>query len=229
MLARNLPGVPVVVSADRFLAGEVAERELGVDVHILDDGFQHVRLERDVDLLLVSEDDLRDRVLPAGRLREPLANAAQADAVLVTAGYEAAAERVARVLGARKHFLVTRTIGPPRMVVSRDPVVVPSDAPVFAVAGIARPERFFADLAAAGWRVAGTLAYRDHHRFDAFDVERIVEEATSVRASIVLTTEKDATRLGACDLTGLPLASVPLTVAVDPAREFERWLMGCIS
>ena len=96
MLARNLPGVPVLVGSDRFLSGQFAEREFGVTVHILDDGFQHLRLERDVDLLLVSEDDLHDRVLPAGWLREPLASAARADAVLVTAGYAAAAERVGR-------------------------------------------------------------------------------------------------------------------------------------
>jgi tetraacyldisaccharide 4'-kinase len=229
MLARNLPGVPVVVSADRFLAGEYAEHEFGVDVHVLDDGFQHVMLERDVDLLLVSEEDLNDRVLPAGWLRESLATAAYADALLVTAGYAAAAERVGRALNVERRFLVTRTIGPPRMIATRDSVVVPSDDPVFAVAGIAKPERFFSDLGSAGWRVAGSLSFRDHHRYDAYDIERIAEEATAVRASIILTTEKDAARLTPADVRDLPLASVPLTVSIDPAAEFERWLMGKIA
>ncbi len=71
MLARALPGVAVVVSASRYRAGRLAEDQLGATVHVLDDGFQHVQIERDVDLLLVSEDDLRDRPLPGGRLREP--------------------------------------------------------------------------------------------------------------------------------------------------------------
>jgi tetraacyldisaccharide 4'-kinase len=225
MLARSLPGVPVLVGADRFLCGQHAEREFGATVHILDDGFQHVQLERDVDLLLASEDDLADRVLPAGWLREPLANASRADAVLVTAGYAAAAERVGRALNVPRHFAVTRTIGPPRMIATGESVVVPSDDPVFAVAGIAKPERFFADLASAGWRVAGELAFRDHHRFDAHDVDRIREEATAVRAAIVLTTEKDATRLMAVDLRDLPAAAVPLSIAIDPADQFSAWLV----
>ena len=76
MLARALPGVPVLVGADRFASGLLAESQLGVTVHLLDDGFQHVCLARDIDLLLVDEADLNDHVLPAGRLREPLAHAA---------------------------------------------------------------------------------------------------------------------------------------------------------
>ena len=87
MLARALPGVAVVVGASRYRAGRLAERELGATVHVLDDGFQHLQLERDVDLLLLSEDDLSDRPLPGGRLREPLTAAAVADAALVSAGY----------------------------------------------------------------------------------------------------------------------------------------------
>ncbi len=73
MLARALPGVPVLVAADRYLAGRLAERQLGATVHLLDDGFQHLALARDVDLLLVAEEDLTDRMLPAGRLREAAA------------------------------------------------------------------------------------------------------------------------------------------------------------
>jgi len=115
------------------------------------------------------------------------------------------------------------------MIATRDSVVVPSDDPVFAVAGIAKPERFFSDLGSAGWRVAGSLSFRDHHRYDAYDIERIAEEATAVRASIILTTEKDAARLTPADVRDLPLASVPLTVSIDPAAEFERWLMGKIA
>lgn len=225
MLAKSLPGVPVLVGSDRFLCGRHAEREFGTTVHILDDGFQHVQLERDVDLLLVSEDDLHERVLPAGWLREPLANASRADAVLVTVGYVAAAERVGRALKVPRHFAVTRTIGPPRMIATGESVVVPTDDPVFAVAGIAKPERFFTDLASAGWRVAGKLAFRDHHRFDMHDVDRIRDEAAAVRASIVLTTEKDATRLAACDLRQVPMAAVPLSIAIDPADQFSAWLL----
>jgi tetraacyldisaccharide 4'-kinase len=226
MLARALPGAAVLVGADRYLSGVLAERRLGATVHLLDDGFQHLQLARDVDLLLASEEDLSDRPLPAGRLRERLDAAAAADAALATAGYDTAAERIARALRIPIVFRVTRVIAPPRAVEPpRDPIVVPPAARVFVVAGIARPDRFVADVAAAGWDVAGAMTFRDHHPFDARDLARIVTAATSVRSSIVLTTEKDATRLGALDLTGVPIASLPLVVGIEPEDRFRTWLL----
>jgi tetraacyldisaccharide 4'-kinase len=230
MLARSLPGVGIFVGADRYLCGCLAERRFGADVHVLDDGFQHLQLARDVDLLLVSEEDLTDRPLPAGRLREPLRSARAASAVLVTAGYDSAAERVGRALAVDTVFRVTRTIGAPREIVGRrESVVVPAGAPVFLVTGIARPDRFVADVVAAGWEVAGLLTFRDHHRFDARDVRRIAAAARTAAAAIVLTTEKDAVRLAACDLGDMPIASVPLRVGVEPAEKFRAWLLAGLS
>ncbi len=222
MLARALPGVPVLVDANRYRSGTVAERELGATVHLLDDGFQHLSLARDVDLLLVGEEDLTDRVLPGGPLRESLAGAARADALLVNASYGAAAERIGRSLGVPTTFFVIRTIRAPRDITTGESIVVPTGDPVFAVAGIARPDRFFGDLTQAGWRVAGTFEVRDHHRYDQRDVDRIATQAKAVRAAIILTTEKDAVRLAACDLTGLPIAYVPLVTAIEPRETFSR-------
>jgi tetraacyldisaccharide 4'-kinase len=225
MLARALKGVPILVGANRYESGVLAEERFRATVHILDDGFQHLALARDVDLLLVSEDDLASRVLPAGSLREPLSSAEEADALLVNASYAAAADRVGRALNARTTFFVTRSIRAPRWISTGDTVVVPSGDPVCAVAGIARPERFFSDLTAAGWRVAETIAFRDHHRFTKRDVDRIAARAKSVRAAIVLTTEKDAVRFSARDLTGLPIAFVPLETAIEPSDQFANWLL----
>lgn len=229
MMARALSGVPVLVCADRYLAGRFAEAHYGVTVHLLDDGFQHLTLARDLDLLMVSEDDLSDRVLPAGYLREPLSAAAHADALIVTAGYESAAARVGRALGVATTFLATRSIGAPRRIQSGDPVVVPPGEPVFLVAGIAQPDRFFSDAESAGWHVAGTLAFRDHHPFTQRDITRITARARAARSSIVLTTEKDAVRLAACDLSALPIASVPLALTIEPAAPFKEWLLGRIA
>ena len=144
VLARAQPGVAVVVGASRWLAGRVAEEQLGATVHVLDDGFQHLQIERTVDLLLLSEDDLTDRPLPGGRLREPLTAGAVADAALVSAGYPSAVERIARAAGIRTAFQVTRALGSPRTI-SQTPhsLVVPSQSRVFAVAATAQPERFF--------------------------------------------------------------------------------------
>jgi tetraacyldisaccharide 4'-kinase len=225
MLARALPGVPVLVGANRYLSGLLAERRFGVTVHVLDDGFQHVQLARDVDLVLVDESDLADRPLPVGRLREPLANGSAADAALVDAGYTTAAERIGRALGVPTVFRVTRALLAPRVISTGDSVVVPPGARVFAVAGIARPERFFSDLGAVGWEVVGTLAFRDHYQFRPRDVHRIDAAARASSAAVVLTTEKDAVRLAACDLAALPIASVPLSVGVEPHDAFRDWLL----
>jgi tetraacyldisaccharide 4'-kinase len=229
MLARSLPGVPVLVGADRYLSGTLAERRLGATVHLLDDGFQHLELARDLDLLLVSEEDLADRPLPGGRLREGLGAARAADAALVNAGYDSAAERIARMLGIATAFRVTRTIAPPRRLQApRDPVVVPPASRVFVVSGIARPDRFVADVAGAGWEIAGTLHFRDHHRYNRTDVARIAAKARAAACAIVLTTEKDAVRLAELPLGDLPIAAVPLVTAVEPEERFREWLLDRI-
>ena len=92
----------------------------------------------------------------------------------------------------------------------------------FAVAGIARPERFFSDLERAGWHLTGTLRFRDHHPYSARDVAAIARAARESGADVILTTEKDMVRLQPHRLEGLPLAWVPLRVTIDPA--FRPWL-----
>lgn len=228
MLARMLPAVPVLVGASRFLSGRLAEEKLDVTVHVLDDGFQHLDLARDVDLLVTGEEDLTDTPLPSGRLRERLVTATAADAALVHAGYDAEAQRIGRALGVPAVFRVERALGVPRLVPTGDTVVVPTNEPVFGVAGIARPERFFSALASADWRVAGTMAFRDHHVFTDRDVKAMIAGARSAGASIVMTTEKDAVRLTGFDLGRVPVAAVPLVATIEPPLRFAGWLRGRI-
>ena len=144
----------------------------------------------------------------------------------MTAGYDTAADRIARGCGIAQVFRVTRAIGVPRRISHpRDTVVVPPASRVFVVAGIARPDRFVADVASAGWDISGVMQFHDHHPFDARDVARIAAEARAKGSAIVLTTEKDAVRLSACDLGDLPIAAVPLDVGVEPADVFRAWLL----
>ena len=120
---------------------------------------------------------------------------------------------------------MTRSTGAPRRALGgdRDSVVVPSNSRVFVVTGIARPERFAADILSVGWDISGSIEFRDHHRFTARDVRRIAAEAKATGSMIVLTTEKDAVRLAApADLGDLLIASVPLIVGVEPADAFQR-------
>jgi tetraacyldisaccharide 4'-kinase len=221
MLARALPGVPVLVGSDRFLSGLLAERRLGATVHLLDDGFQHLELARDVDLLLVSQEDLNDRVVPAGHLREPIAAASCADALLA-AEEPGELERLRAALGIRTAFGIRAAQAELRLL---GPGTAPSrSTPLFAVAAIARPERFAAGLRAGGWNIAGTMAFRDHHRFGAADLQHIVAAARRAGADAIVTTEKDAVRLESCMPAPIPVAVAPLQLMVEPAAAFAEWL-----
>ena len=224
MLARALPFVPILVGADRYASGTQAEREFGATVHVLDDGFQHVALARDADLLLVDESDLTERVLPLGPLREPIANAVAADALLVTAPTADDVTRVAAAMRVPVAFCIARRIGP-ALALPRSASRVERAAPVFAFAGIARAERFFDDLARDGWTLAGTQAFRDHHRYTDADLVRLTAAARAAGASAFLTTEKDAVRLDRLDYSAWTIASLSLTATVEPTAAFVAWLL----
>jgi tetraacyldisaccharide 4'-kinase len=215
LLARTVSGVPVLVSSDRYIAGVFAERQFGVTVSILDDGFQHVQLERDIDLLLVSTKDLQERVLPSGHLREPLDAARFADALLVT-GTEEDVAHVAGALGHSKAFQVV-----PRYADLKGPRRDGGRGErVLAFAGIARPERFFNALRSLGYDVTREMTFRDHHWYTPADLDAIQRAARDANAALIVTTEKDAVR---CDLE---VAVLPMTVQIEPAADFESWLMG---
>ena len=219
MLARCLPGVPVLVARERFLAGLVAELRFDATVHLLDDGFQHLPLARDVDLVIVARADLGERVLPAGRLREPLGAARHAHALLVP-GSDEDARDVAAHAGIADVFRLSSRYEELRPV-QRD-AAAPSDRRgrrVVAVAGIARPQRFFAALRAGGWDIAREMAFRDHHWFSGRDAESIARAAADAGADLVVTTEKDATRLSIPNLFYLPMR-----VTIEPSDRFVDWL-----
>jgi tetraacyldisaccharide 4'-kinase len=233
LLARSLPGVAVLVCEDRFLAGCFAESRLGCTVHVLDDGFQHHRLERDADLVIVSAEDAgRGRVLPAGRLREPLVALRRAEAVVVPHGDEAEVSAVvAAVNGAgTPTFTMSRGLGVPRLVEPWGaPPRVPRSSPVMALAGIARPEAFFAALQAQEWNVVATRAFGDHHHYTRDEVDAVAREASTAGAALILTTEKDLMRLLPLRPLGAPVAWVPMRVDVEPAGAFREWILGRVA
>jgi len=225
MLARALPGVPVLVCPDRHLAGRLAETHFHCSVHLLDDGFQHLQLARGTDLIIVSPADLDERVLPSGRLREPADAGRVADAVLVP-GSNDVARRVASALGVSTAFSLSRQYRPIRALVSGGAVPTPGNGTrVLAVAGIARPERFFFAVREQGWQVVRELAYPDHHWFTARDLDTIRRAVHTTQADLVITTEKDAVRVG--DQVGW--ASLPMDVVIEPPDTFAEWLMRRIA
>ena len=239
MLARILEGVPVVVCARRYRAGEVAVSRFGATVALLDDGFQHLELARDVDLLIVSPGDLDEQVLPAGSLRESLDAGGMADAVLVPAARDEA-QRISTVLGVERAFAIEPRYEAVRVVTGESPVSPLAQRPptpesrapspgsrVVVVSGIARPERFFGAVRALGWDVAEQMAFPDHHWFDERDVARVENAAKACGATAVITTEKDAVRLADVNRT-MTWVYVPQRVTLTPEEQFRVWMLDRI-
>jgi tetraacyldisaccharide 4'-kinase len=200
MLARRLPGVVVAVGPRRDVVGRAVEARFGPRVHVLDDGFQHLRLHRDLDLVCLRAHDLADRPLPAGLLREHPDAAARADALLVWDDPAPSGLFPDRVFRVRR-----RVAG----FVDRDGCSAAAPGRPFLLAGIAHPERLEADVRALGAEVAGRAFFADHHGYDAADVARVEGEARAARADAIVTTEKDLTRLPAVALPVLALRIAP--------------------
>jgi tetraacyldisaccharide 4'-kinase len=209
LIARRL-GIPVIVGERRYEAGRVAEQKFQPQLHILDDGFQHRSLFRDFDIVLLTADDFRDRLLPSGRLREPLSSLERADAVVLPSCL--AAEHPA--LRQKPIWRVERELVLPNL----------PPAPI-AFCGIARPEQFFAQVRAAGITPAAQLSFGDHHAYSGSDVQRLLNERTTLRAGGFLTTEKDAVNLGALQGELEPLAIAVLKLTLDhPADVVDTML-----
>jgi tetraacyldisaccharide 4'-kinase len=196
VLLAQRSGVPVYVGADRYQAGMMAEQAEPSEklvVHLLDDGFQHRQLARDVDIVLLTQADVEDTLLPAGNLREPLAALAGVDVVVLR---EEEADSLRSVVAG----LSKGKIGPVIWVIRRilslgegGEVALPSRP--FAFSGIARPENFMAMLAAQGYEPMDTMIFPDHHAYNEADMHRLLESARRVEANGFVTTEKDAVKL----------------------------------
>lgn len=218
MLARQLPGAVVLTSSDRYLAGRLAEHQLGATVHLLDDGFQHFQLDRDADLVLVSSSDLGSATFPNGRLREPPDVLAAADALI------ALDDDVGRGVH-RTVFQARRINGAP---VFDGPAPARSEA-TFAVAGIADPQPFFSAVESGGLRLAGRVVFRDHHSYSPRDAARIFADARAAGADSVMTTEKDYVRLLRYRPFPMAVGWLPLTMEPEPVVDFKRWLASSIA
>lgn len=211
MVARSCPRAGVFIGKDR-LDSCIKARRLGFDVAVLDDGFQHRRLHRDLDIVLYD---------PAAKTaqREPVAALRRADILLVRSGPKARFGILrSRIPGGAKVF--TYEVQPESLVRVQSgqtrPLVLLKDKRVLAFCGIARPERFRASLERAGILPLGLLAFADHHPYRALSRARILKKAASLNADAVVTTEKDAVKTGDLEaFLGIPVYFLRIRLAVD--------------
>nr|WP_255551203.1 tetraacyldisaccharide 4'-kinase [Granulicella sp. dw_53] len=201
MLLARRSGAPVFVGANRYEAGLLAENDVDenrIAVHLLDDGFQHWRLGRDIDVVLLTREDMEDTLLPAGNLRESLAALRDADVIVLReeelASTEGLVESLRRGERAPLVWVVRRGLTLLQDGGTRDTAARKVERPV-AFCGIARPEGFAAMLAACGVVAATSVVFADHHPYADADMSRLIEAATESGADGFVTTEKDAVKL----------------------------------
>ncbi len=239
LLARRLPGVPVLVGRDRRRTARRAVRELGADALVLDDGFQHLRLARDLDVVTI---DARNpfgngACLPRGLLREGLRALADAGLVVLTRTRGLPRGRVAALRETVDRYapgvpVLTAEHRPAGWIGADGERMLEVEAlrgeKVLAFAGIGNPAAFFEDLEALGLRVVDSVPFPDHHRFTAEDLGRLAEWGRLVNASALVTTEKDLVRLPRDLPEGVPWLALRIELELRPEGVLEAALRRCI-
>jgi tetraacyldisaccharide 4'-kinase len=221
LIARET-GLPVYVAPQRYDAGLLALQsstrpiDSGLMIGLLDDGFQHRQLHRDIDILLLDRRDFRDRLLPAGNLREDLRSALRADVIAIPADDLPFEAELRDWLAARKW---NGTIWRLR----RRMEVPETEGPVVAFCGIARPEQFFNGLEAAGLRIAARVPLKDHHWYTEGDLRRLDEEVRKTGARALVTTQKDSVRLPEFRWSA-PLFTARLRTEIEDSAAAIEWL-----
>lgn len=232
LIARDNPAVPVAVGADRVQAARVLIGAASPEVIILDDAFQHRRLARDLDLLLVDGRDPwgNGKMLPRGPLREPVASIARADACILT---RSDGRSPSSLVSALERYnpdaaLFHCRMEPRAFVRPEGETIGPSALKGFsayAFSGIARPERFEDGLRSLGVRLAGWRRFADHHPFRRRDLEQVAGEARRLGADVLVTTEKDLVRIVEAPDGSPPLYALAIRVTFPRGRDLQPWLL----
>jgi tetraacyldisaccharide 4'-kinase len=217
-LAEKLLGVSAVLAdKNRFSAGNWAIKSLGITVFILDDGFQHVQLKRDLDIVCIDATNPfgNGKLLPAGTLREPLENLKRADAIVITR---------ANLIPNPKFQIEDYTDAP--IFISRNKTNRKSqieNRKCLAFCGLGNPENFFSQLRQDKFNLVATKTFRDHHVYsqqDVFEIERIARQN---KVEILLTTAKDAVKLRDLKFE-MPLSIVESELIFDDEERFKKLL-----
>lgn len=223
LLAQKLAGLAAVISnADRLSAGRYAIETFGTDCFVLDDGFQHLRLARELDIVTIDATNPwgGGQLLPYGRLREPLAELSRADCVVITrcdqaGNLDALRAQIRRLMGERPLFTSRMRIAGVRSLSGAGEIL---DQPLAAFCAIGNPGSFFKQLREAGHKLVLEKAFRDHHYYTQQDIETLIAEATRAGAKSLITTDKDAVKLSPLSFS-LPCHA--LEIEIEIANESE--------
>ena len=235
VLAKNLEGLVAVISdANRFSAGEGALQHLGADCFVLDDGFQHMQLARDLNIVTLDATNPwgGGRMLPIGTLREPLTGLKRADCIVLTRCNQAedvdkVQAEAARLSGDRPIFrsrMVTNGIVPLKTSSSISEI----ENPVGAFCGVGNPSSFITHLKASGYELVAQKFFADHYRYTQADVDELIRMTLQTGAKCLITTAKDAVKLQHLDLQ-VPVFSLQIQIEIEAEDELRRLLIGAAS
>jgi len=234
LLARNLQGIAAVISdANRVAAAQGAIKHLHTDCFLLDDGFQHRRLARDLDIVTIDATNPfgGKRMLPSGRLREPLESLKRADCIVLTRCDQA--DDVQSTNAELQRFSGDRPVFQSSMhTVSVVPVNTNFEAPttptsIAAFCGIGNPQSFFNHLERSGYKSVLQKSFADHHVYTQGDIDRLQNEAKDAGAQMLLTTAKDAVKLK--DLSfNIPCYSVEIEMKIENEEELRRLIRKAV-
>lgn len=237
LLARELKHTGIIVGSKRTESAKVAINRLHGDVLVLDDGFQHRALNRDLDIVLIDATNPfgYDYVLPGGLLREPLTGLKRADVFVLTK---------TNLVGREDIFAIKRTLGQyapgvPVMKTVHQPLGLfeihdwaagtktevgeaYKDKKVLAVSGIGSPKSFTKTLTSLGYNVVGAVDFGDHHTYDTDSLVRIYAEMFATKPEVIITTEKDAVKLSqlaAIDDLKIPILVLPIGITFTEGEE----------
>lgn len=239
MLARSLSDIPIIVDKDRYKAGLWVESELGAEVLVLDDGYQHLALARDLNILLIdATDPLGDFGMPPfGRLREPLYGIKRADAIIVTRADRPFDQ--GQIQAIIKYYCGDRV---PVMYVystifrmrhlATDELYDSRELYGWNVAvacGIGNPQAFADDILQIGINIVSEHFFADHHPFSQEDLNRITRAALDAGAAAIVTTEKDAVRLEGLVSGEVPIYAAQLEIQSDDEVRLKSLLLRTVS
>ncbi|NLH16703.1 MAG: tetraacyldisaccharide 4'-kinase [Phycisphaerae bacterium] len=237
IVLKNCPEVKVVVNPDRVEGARRAVGEYGADVLVLDDGFQHRRLRRDLDILVIDATcpfGYR-RMLPAGLLREPITGISRAQAAVITRSEQVKLEQIEDLVRQIQDLHPGIAIG---VAANRHPCVrllrepeMPTEAlagkKVFAFCGIGNPEPFYRQLRQYGAELVGTVTFDDHHDYSDAEVYSLYDQAESVGAELMLTTQKDWVKSALLSLEGrsVHFGYLPMELVLIEGADIIRGLI----
>ncbi len=237
LLAKNLLGIAAVISnPDRVAAGEWAIPNLGTEAFVLDDGFQHLRIARDLDIVTIDATKPfgGGELLPNGRLREPLGGLSRADCIVITRSDQV--EDIISIKESLRNLVGNRPVFTSHMVTSGlRPVgedhITPAellDRPLGAFCGVGNPSSFFAHLRKSGFKVSFSRAFADHHKYLQTDIESLASQAQETGAQALITTAKDAIKLDSLEIS-IPCYVLEVRIEIDEEADLAAMIETALS